>query len=146
MRRFLINNPKFTGQAEIWYNERDTLCKIDCTGTDMDQMTISHFKHALPSTVQGLLQGKGFTQDTTIVEAGYEVTFEQFYADYPLKRNRFKAEEVFKRMNKVEQAKAFNSLHFYKGYCTRNSSWYTPMIADKYLRNREYETEWNKIK
>lgn len=145
MRRFLINSPRFSGQAELMYNDRDTLCKIDCTQTDMDQMTVAHFKHAVPATIPDLLRGKGFGADTTIVEAGYEVTFEQFYADYPLKRNRYKAEEVFNKMNKVEQAKAFNSLHFYKAYCTRNS-WITPMMADTYLRKREYETEWNKIK
>lgn len=145
MRRFLINSPKYDGQAELWYNERETLCKIDCSQTDMDQMTVSHFKHAAPATVQALLQGKGFSAETTIMEAGYEVTFEQFYADYPLKRNRYKAEEFFKKMNRVEQAKAYNSLHAYKNYCTRNQ-WYTPMIADKYLRSREYETDWAKIK
>lgn len=144
MRKFLVTSPKFTGQAELTYNGRETLCRIDCTDTDMDQHTIQAFKAAVPSTLAALLQGKGFSSETTIVEAGYEVTFDLFYADYPLKRNRYKAEKVFDAMSKTDKVKAFNSLHFYKKYCTRNA-WYTPMIADKYLRNREYETDWNKL-
>jgi hypothetical protein len=145
MRRFLISNAaKFTGTAEVTYNDRETLCKIDCTGTDMGEMIISHFKSAVPPTIAGLLRGKSFTEGTVIVEDGYVVTFEMFYADYPLKRNRYKVEKVWSKLSTSDQVLAFHSLHFYNIYLTREK-WQTPMIGDRYLKDREFETDWNKI-
>lgn len=145
MRRFLITSPKYNGQAELVYNEKETLCMIDCTKTDMDETVITAFKKAVPAKVSSLLGTcTSFSADTVIVESDFIVSFKRFYDEYPMKRNRFKAEEVFNRMNKTEQVKAFYSLHHYKKYCSKNQ-WYTPMIADKYLRNKEYETEWNKL-
>jgi hypothetical protein len=145
MRRFLISNAeKFTGTAEVTYNNRETLCKIDCTGTDMGEMVIAHFKSAVPATIAGLMHGKSFAPGTTVVEDGYVVTFEMFYKDYPLKRNRYKVEKAWNKLNNSEQVIAFNSLHFYKIYLTR-ANWQTPMIGDRYLKDREFETDWNKL-
>lgn len=145
MRRFVITSPKFTGEAVLVYNEKETLCIVDASKTDMDQTVIGHFKHAAPVSVPELLAGKRFTSDVVIREEGVVVTFEQFYNDYPLKRNRYKVEQLWKKMNATDQVRAFYSLHGYKKYLHRNT-WQTPMIADRYLRNREFETEWDKIK
>lgn len=144
MRRFLITSPKYNGQAELVYNEKDTLCMIDCTKTDMDENVITAFKRAVPSTVQQLQAGSGFSADTTVVESDFVVSFKRFYDEYPLKRNRYKAEQVFAKLSKTDQVRAFYSLHHYKKYLGRNS-WLQPMIADNYLRNKHFETEWNKV-
>lgn len=142
MRRFLITSPKFNGQAEIIYNARETLCCIDMTNTDMDEMTVTHFKQSVPVTISSM--ATAFSAITTIVEAGFEVSFEKFYKEYPMKRNRYKAEKVWQKLNDTEKVEAFYSLLSYKKYINRNT-WYTPMIADKYLRDREFETDWNKV-
>lgn len=145
MRKFLITSPKYNGAVEVVYNERSTLCIIDAGKTDMSEDVMNHFKKIVPVNMHLLLDGPNmFSADTVICESDFVITFKQFYDNYPLKRNRYKAEKVFEGMNKTEQVKAFYSLHNYKKYMNRNS-WYTPMIADKYLRNREYETEWNKV-
>lgn len=145
MRRFFITSAKFTGQAELLYTASGILSCIDATNTNMDEETIKAFKRAVPANIAGLAAGEGFSADTVIVEADFEVDFNLFWKDYPLHRNRYKAEQLFNKMAKTEQVKAYHNLKLYKDYC-RQREWYTPMMADKYLRSREYETEWNKIR
>ncbi len=145
MRRFEITSPKFTGAASITYNDKNTLCVIDCKETDMDEITVHHFKKAVPVTIKILETGESFSKETQIVEADFVVTFEMFYADYPLKRNRYKVEQAWNKMNKSDQVRAFSSLPSYKKYLNREGKWLKPMIADRYLNTKEYLTEWNKI-
>jgi hypothetical protein len=145
MRRFIITSPKFAGQAELVYNEKETLIMIDCTRAGMDEVTIAAFKRAVPVTISTLAgPASGFSSGTLIVEADFVVSFKRFYDEYPLKRNRYKVEQVWNKLNKPDQVKAFYSLHFYKKYLSKNN-WLQPMIGDRYLRNKEYETEWNKL-
>jgi hypothetical protein len=145
MRRFLITSPKFTGTAEIVYNSKDVLCMIDITQANMDVDTIHHFKRATPAVLSNLLTpGLSFSAETTIIEADFEVSFELFWKEYPYHRNRFKVEKGWSQLGKSDQVKAFHSLKSYKRYLGRNA-WQTPMIADRYLRDREFETEWNKL-
>lgn len=142
MQRFLITNTdKFTGQAELVYNANGTLCIIDCSDTDMNEQVMLHFKQAAPVKVSSL--GRAFTSPTVIVEAGFEVTFEKFYKDYPLKRNRYKAEKAWAKLNDTDRIKAWHSLSGYRKYLGRTNCF--PMIADNYLNNRHYETEWHKV-
>lgn len=144
MKRYLITSPKFTGTAEIIYNEKQTLCMIDCTKTNMDEMVVSHFKHAVPANENVLLTGKCFSGDTNIVAAGFIVSFKRFYDEYPLKRNRFRAEKIFEKLTQTNQVLAFYSLAGYKKYLNKSSIF--AMGADRYLSERHYETEWEKIK
>lgn len=143
MRRFLITSPKYSGQAELVYNEKETLCMIDCTKTDMCQEVIGHFKRAVPTTIAELQSGKSFTSDTTIVESGFVVSFKRFYDDYPLKRNRYRAEKLFDKLSTTQQVKAFYSLHGYKKYLHKAQIF--AMGADRYLSERHFETDWNKV-
>lgn len=144
MKRFLVTNTeKFTGQAELVYNDKGTLCIIDCSDTDMGEDIIKHFKNAAPVTI-GLL-ASAFKHPTIIVEGGFDISFERFYKDYPLKRNRYKAEKAWLKLSDTDQIKAWHSLSSYKKYLNKNS-WMNPMIADRYLSSKEFETEWSKIK
>lgn len=142
MRRFIVTSTKFTGTAELIYNDNGTICLIDLRNAEMDEMTAYHFKSAVNASERKL--ASGFGKDTIIVQSDFELTFETFWKDYPLHRNRFMVEKFWGKMNRTEQIKAFHSLHAYKKYITKNS-WYTAMIADRYLRNKEYETDWNKM-
>lgn len=144
MQRYLItNNDKFTGQAELVYNDKGTLCIIDCTDADMDEDTMHRFKNAAPVTAARLQQA--FTAPTVIVEAGFDITFERFYKDYPTKRNRHVAEKHWQKLTETDKIKAWHSLSGYKKYCSRND-WYKPMLSGAYLTRREFETDWNKEK
>lgn len=143
MRKFkIVNADKFNGQAEIVYNDRGTLCIIDCSDTDMNEQTVDHFKKSVPANI-GKLQ-EAFKHPTVIADVGFEVTFERFYKDYPLKRNRYKAEKQWAKLTDTERIIAWHSLSSYKKYLSRQS-WQSPMLADSYLSRREFETEWHKI-
>lgn len=143
MRRFLITSPKFSGQAELVYNEQEVLCMIDATKTGMDENTIAAFKRAVPATIAQLATGQSFGTETTVVEADFVVSFKRFYDEYPLKRNRFRAEKCFEKMTSSQQVKAFYSLPGYKKYLNRTNIF--AMGADRYLTERHFETEWNKL-
>jgi hypothetical protein len=144
MRKFLITSPKFTGIAELIYNAEGTLIVIDCSKTNIDVMRMDHFKRAIPVSLAGLLNNHSFSPDTVIHEADLVISFEEFWQNYPLKRNRYKVEQIWKKMSGTDQVKAFYNLQHYKKYLSRNS-WLTPMMGDRYLRNKEFETEWMKI-
>src|SRR5436190_11368440 len=136
MQRFLITNTdKFTGQAELIYNDKGTLCVIDCSNTDMEEIVMHHFKNAAPVTTNRLKDA--FKHPTVIVEAGFEITFEKFYKEYPLKRNRNRAEKAWTKLNDSDRIKAWHSLSSYKKYLSRNQ-WLSPMLADAYLNRREF--------
>lgn len=141
MRRFLITSPKFSGTVELIYNQEELICCIDIRGASMPKQTLSHLKAAIPVTLEQLITGQGFGPDTMIVEAGFELDFPKFWEEYPLHRNRFKVEQVWNKMAKGDQVKAYFSLGAYKKYLQKNN-WCSPMIADRYLRNKEYETDW----
>lgn len=144
MKRFLITNTeKFDGQAELVYNQRGTLCIIDCSNTNMDEDTMRLFKNAAPVSINNL--GNQFKHPTVIVETSIEISFEKFYKEYPLKRNRYKAEKQWAKLNETDRIVAYHSLSAYKKYLSRNT-WQNCMIADSYLSRREFETDWNKIK
>ena len=144
MRSFLITSPKFTGEAKLVYNEKETLCMIDCTTTNMCEQTIKAFKNAVPVTIHQLQNGRCFVAETVVVESNFVVSFKRFYDEYPLKRNRYRAEKCFEKLSKSNQVKAFYSLHGYKKYITKTQIF--AMGADRYLSDHHFETEWEKIK
>ncbi len=142
MKRFLIKSDKFSGTAEIIYNDQGVLCYIDLRECKMTDETIVHFKRALPVNMAGL--EKAFSEGTTIVDSDITVTFEMFWKDYPLHRNRFKAVGVFSKMDAPGRVTAYYSLPGYKKYLKR-LGWQSAMIADRYLKEKHYETDWNSL-
>lgn len=145
MQKYLISNPRFLGEAHITYNNEGNLIIIDLSNTNLNSTILQAFKNAIPPTEDQLINGNSFTQATKIIEENYTVTFEQFWQRYPLHRNRYKAEIVYNKLSVSIQIQAYENLQQYIKYCKRNASYYTPMLADRYLRTREYETNWNKL-
>jgi hypothetical protein len=143
MKKFLISNSKFIGEVEVVYNSQNLIQSIDFSSTNLTDTQRQLFKVQIPILWGHLTTA--FSSATTIVEASYECTFEDFYKSYPTKRNRYKAETAFAKLTKIQKVQATQSLQAYKKYLNRNS-WITPMIADSYITRREYETDWNKEK
>ena len=144
MRRFLITSNKFTGTAELIYSNLLHLVCIDMRNAVMSPEVITAFKKAMPTVFSEEAIKAAISEGTTIVEADLIVTFKQFYDDYPLKRNRYKAEKIFNGMSKTDQVTAYYSLAGYKKYLAQHN-WLNPMIADNYLRNHHFETDWSKV-
>lgn len=142
MRRFIISNEtKFSGNAEIWYNEKGTLCKIDCTQTNMEEVIILNFKQAIPASLNKLINGNAFSSETTIVEADLDITFDKFWEDYRKKINKVRCEPLWSKMSKVQQVAAYYGIGKYDKYLHKES-WRSKSDPESYLRNRMWENEW----
>ena len=141
MKRFLITSPKFSGTAELHYNDKDTLCKIDCTQAAMDEMVVKHFKAAAPATLQLLISGNCFSKDTIIVEADFEVTFDMFWNAYRHKVNKLRCLPLWNKLNKVEQVSAYYGISTYDKYLAK-TGYRGKQDPDNYLRNKTWMNEY----
>lgn len=141
MKRFLITSPKFTGQAELQYNDKGTLCKIDLTQAAMEEIVVQHFKQAAPSTLHKLINGNCFSKDTIIVEADFEVTFDMFWEAYRKKINKLRCTPLWNKLTKVEQVSAYYGISTYDKYLHKES-WRTKQDPENYLRNKAWLNEY----
>ncbi len=139
MKRFLITNPKFKGAAELVYNEKDHLQKIDVSNTDMDVATITAFKRSVP--VMGWQLVEAFSEKTTIVEADIAVSFDMFWTAYRKKINRLRCEALWKKLDKTEQVQAFLGIKNYDKFLHKED-WRNKADPDTYLRNKYYQNEY----
>lgn len=138
MRRFLITSQKFGGQAEVIYNDADVLCKIDCIDTDMNAVTIRHFKAAVGADIASI---GVLLPNCVIVEADYEVSFEMFWKKYNKKINKSRCTLLWNKMNKTMQVQAFFGIDAYDKYL-KKESWRSKADPETYLRNRYWENEY----
>src|SRR5665213_2005542 len=114
MKRFLITSTKFSGQAEIFYNDAEILCRIDCSDTNMSATVMHHFKNAVGVTIP--MMGRNFSADTVIVEAEFEVSFDMFWKKYNKKINKARCMILWSKMNKGLQVQAFFGITGYDKY------------------------------
>ena len=138
MRRFLITSPKFTGTAELFFN--DVLCKIDCTQTNMSAEVMLHFKRSVPVYTDGL--ATSFSNETTIIEADFEVSFDMFWKKYNKKINKIRAMKVWEKMDKSMQVKAYFGVDSYHKFLKQKEQWRSKADPETYLRNQYWENEY----
>lgn len=139
MKRFLITNPRFTGQVEVVYNEHQVLCKIDCTETNMDAKTVDQFKRTISPVQSGI--AAGFSPNTSIVEAEYEVSFEMFWKKYDKKINKARCMPLWEKMEKSMKVAAFFGITEYSKFL-KKETWRSKADPETYLRNRYWENEY----
>lgn len=142
MRKFIITNPsKYQGEIELGYNESETLVFLHVK-TNMDDVRIDNFLMRLPSKLSALpILAKGST--AVITEMPTDLSFDAFYNAYGLKRNRFRAEKIWAKLNDATRTKAIASTIQYRQYLQRKNIF--QMLADKYLTEQHYDTNWNSI-
>lgn len=145
MKRYLISNPsRFSGTIELMFNATDQLFRIDLAESEISEDVIRHLLKVVPTSIDQLMTGNNFGPGTIVVAAEFEVTFDMYYNSYPFKRNRHRVIAEWEKLNKSDMVIAYMSLIGYKKYCSKNSSWYNPMLPDRYLKERHFETDWNK--
>ncbi len=142
MRRFLITSDKFTGQVECIYSSADQLLCIDMRQAIMAADVLQAFKKAVPVYVSGF--AAAFTAGTTVVEAEFEISLDDFKREYPYSRNYHLLQKRWEKMTKTEQVKAYYAAIDYRKYCERNN-WVNPKIADGWLAAKEYLNDWKKL-
>lgn len=145
MRKFNITNPKFTGHIEVLYNKSEQLVQFNTQHATIADDVLKHFKMVLPVQLQQFINGQAFSSETIIVEDVMDVSFDDFYEQYPYKRNPHTAKDVWARLTVAERIQAYYAAIDYKAYC-RKHEWYTPKIAEGWLRKKEFLNDWKKMK
>ncbi len=143
MRKFIITHPGHNGEATVTYDCEDRLCEMNLVNTNMSVEERFYFKQKVACHVNNI--ASKFDGQTTIIEAEYEVTLEEFVREYPNKRNTHLLPDIWKKMTKTDQLKAWMGAKEYRRYCERNGEWYKPKIAAAWLKNKEYLNEWRKL-
>ena len=139
MRRFNLTSSKFDGEVELIYGADETISVIDMSKAKMDGETKRQFKNAVAADVKSI--GEKFTKETTIVEKDFEVTFEMFWTKYDHKINRKRCEQLWAKMSKAEQVKAYYGIDAYNEFL-RKTEWRKKADPEKYLRSQYWENEW----
>lgn len=142
MRRFLITNPeKFTGTAEIFYNRDNVLCWMDCKATNMNSETVQAFKNSIPSSIEKLVEGKSFSGDTTIVEAGYRVPFLDWWKLYDKKINKARCIPEYERLNDSDTVINMDKTMEYNRFLSKVKI-RQKLDPENWLKSRGWENEW----
>lgn len=141
MRRFQITSTKYTGIAELIYNQHETLCKIDCTDTDMNADTIRSFKKAVPATLAELAAGGNFTAGTTVVEAGYRIPFDQFWKDYNKKINKGRCIPLYTKLNDADTIACHSGIKMYDKFLEKIAV-RQKLDPENYIKNKTWENEY----
>lgn len=143
MRRFLITSSKFAGTVEVVYKDDHLLCSINFSNAEIDAETIIHFKRSVAADINNFTAG--FSGETTIVEADFELSLDDFKREYPYSRNYHLLDKLWSKMKKTDQVLAFFAAIEYRKYCERNRTWYKPKIAASWLYNNEFINDWKKM-
>ena len=141
MKRFLITNPKFTGAAEIIYNQAGLLIIIDFSNCIMEELQITYFKKVVPTQMEVLINNNPFSADTSILASEVEVTFDMFWNAYQKKINRKRAEVLWVKLAKMEQVQAYSGVKPYIKFLQKES-WRSKADPDTYLRDKFYHNEY----
>lgn len=139
MKRFLLTNPRYTGEAVLLYNEHGHLQRIDYSQTNMTLGMIAAFKMSVPPHVDHL--SESFTAETIIVESDIVITFEQFWKKYDHKYNKDRCEQLWNRLSKTHKILAFTNLDRYHKFLRKNPG-HLKLHPDTYLRSKAWENDY----
>jgi hypothetical protein len=141
MKRYLITSKKYTGTAEVFYNNEGTLVIINCKDTDMDAEIIRSFKRAVPATVPELLESKSFGPDTMIVEAGYRISFEEFWKKYNKKINKYRVIPIYDKLTDTETIECSEGIKPYDTFLERVKA-RQKLDPENWLKQKSWENDW----
>ncbi len=144
MKRLLITSPLYTGEAEVIYDDAGRLISFSVSATNMPVAMVSGFKNTIPAVYDQLATVMA-DKKATIVEAGFNISFEMWWDKYDHKRNKVPAQRVWDKLTESERVTAYYNTDVYKKWCA-DRAWYNQLYPDTYLRQKNFNTEWNNIK
>lgn len=147
MRRFLVTGVKFTGEAELLYNEQGAIEAVNLRNTNLNATQRATIIQGVPATVAGLAQA--WQSKLTIIEAAVEETFEMFWHDFNNKRNRLDAEKLWNRLTVTDKVLCRLRIKPYFAYLKRQNMGgfaLKQMYPDTWVRGRHWVDEWETLK
>jgi hypothetical protein len=139
MKRFLITNPRYTGEASLLYNGAGVLLAIDCSQCNMNAETISHFKRAAPALESEL--AAAFVHPTVVVQSDIVITFDMWWKKYGMKVNKDRCEGLFNRLSKTEKIEAYYKLDKYHSFLRKKPD-RDKLHPDTYLRSKAWLNDY----
>jgi DUF1680 family protein len=134
MNCYHITSPNFSGTIEVLYINGE-LKIFDFTKCETTNEQKDYFKRTVPVLEAHLTEAFSNTK-ATIVRTDYDVTFDMFYKAGLPKRNRFRAEKSWQRLNKTDQVQAYYGIKAY----LKLAGLY-PVHPDTYLTEKRWEDE-----
>lgn len=144
MRRFQLSSPNIDGYVLLTYKQDGMLGAIDFANANINRAITKSVKQFIPDHVSDMSTAFNGTT-ATIIETDFEVSFEDFWREYPYKRNKHLAEAYWPKMPKGDQVAAWQAATAYRKYADRNEKWYNPKIADMWLKKKEFLNDWKKL-
>jgi hypothetical protein len=138
MKRYLITNPRYTGEVEVIYNPEGVLQQIDFGQTNLQPLAIQSLKNAIPSLEDRL---KAFTAETIIVQENFVITFQMFWKKYDHKFNAARCEKLWEKLKATDKVLAYYGLDKYHKHLRKNPTQFK-MHPDTYLRNGAWENDY----
>lgn len=141
MRKFILTSHLFTGSITFGFNSVGWLTYFN-NEFDFEDKQHSWLLANLPRHIEqieayaGRIKGK-------LEEVPPDLSFDSFWNAYGKKINRKRAELLYKKMDEPQRLKCILSIKPYLSYLSR-VKWRTQADPDTYLRNENYETDWNK--
>ncbi|NDD52949.1 hypothetical protein EBZ39_03575 [bacterium] len=81
----------------------------------------------------------------TLVKQEEDLTFERFWAEFDMQKDRIDADKLWQKMKDSEKRRVFHNIQAYNRYCVKNKGWYKKMYPKSYLGGKKYLDEWDKI-
>jgi hypothetical protein len=144
MRKFQITAPSFSGFVIFVYNADGFLEVVDVSNATLDLKQVDYIFHRAPLMAESLEHFCSISK-LECIEAEYEVTFDMFWERYNYKVEKKRTRDLWNKMSKMEQFKAFSSIAAYERFLKRKQG-LEKKYPDTYLRKESFETEWDKIK
>lgn len=142
MKKLILTSPGFNGEVELLYGTDGMLVLIDMQNADLNAAQVRYLKTASPIFYEKDSFKAAFRSDTLVVTEGdYKVTFDMFYNEYGVKRNRDRCEKIWAKMSEVERVKAYAGIKPYKRHLTLNT-WKTQADPENYLKKKFWLNDW----
>lgn len=143
MRSFHLTKPqKFDGHIVVSYGNEGAILVVDFMHSTTSLRQRAFLIHNIPPHIhefESFVRAYSFNA----VEADVTVTFDMFWNNYGIKRNRLRCTKVWEKMSNIEQIACFYSIQSYRKFLAKQENrWRTQMEPDTYLRERAWENEW----
>lgn len=133
----MLTSTAWSGEIRIEYNELDLMVSFDLSKAQLSQQQHLWFLQRMPADLTRLQE---LIRNSTarMVEVNREITFESFWNRYDdkVRSSRKKAERVWSRLSKADQAKAYAYIPAYEASRTAG-------VAKKYAETYLNAELWN---
>lgn len=141
MKKYTLTSPKFDGQILFGYNDSRVLVYFNNETT----MTFDQHAWVLKKLPLGEDEIDPLSKkiNGVLAEVPEDISFDRFWDDYGKKINLKRCKPLWAKLTEGEAMTAILRIPAYKAYLKR-TNFRNTADPEKYLRDRYFETDWNK--